>query len=93
VALANAYTSSSICEIDNSADERALRSVATGRRNFLFAGGERAAAMYGLIETARLNGFDSEARLLHVLARIADHPVNCGEDFLPCNCADKLSVA
>ena len=53
--------------IDNSAAGRALRGVALGRRNFLFAGaesgGERGAAMYGLIGTARLNGIDPEARL------------------------------
>ncbi|MBV8634165.1 MAG: IS66 family transposase [Burkholderiaceae bacterium] len=84
-------------EIDNSAAERALRGVALGRRNFLFAGadsgGERAAAMYGLIGTARLNGVDPEAWLRHVLAHIADHPVNRVDDFLPWNCADKLSGA
>lgn len=82
-------------EIDNSAAERALRGVALGRRNFLFAGadsgGERAAAMYGLIGTARLNGIDPEAWLRHVLTHIADHPVNRVDDFLPWNCAAKLA--
>src|SRR5262249_22119900 len=74
------YVDDGRIEIDNSAAERALRGVALGRRNFLFAGadsgGERAAAMYGLIGTARLNGVDPEAWLRHVLAHIADHPVN-----------------
>jgi hypothetical protein len=83
-------------EIDNSAAERALRGVALGRRNFLFAGadsgGERAAAMYGLIGTAKLNGVDPEAWLRHVLERIAEHPVNRVHDFLPWNLADTLAA-
>ena len=82
--------------IDNSAAERALRGVAVGRRNYLFAGadsgGERAAAMYTLIGSAKLNGIDPEAWLRHVLTHIADHPVNQVEDFLPWNCTDKLSA-
>jgi transposase len=76
-------------EIDNNAAERALRAVALGRKNFLFAGsnagGERAAAMYSLIGTAKLNGIDPEAYLSNVLARIADHPINRIEDLLPWN--------
>ena len=67
-------------EIDNNAAERSLRPVALGRKNYLFAGsdagGERAAAMYTLIGTAKLNGLDPDAYLRTVLARIADHPVN-----------------
>ena len=82
-------------EIDNSAAERALRGVALGRRNFLFAGtdsgGERAAAMSGLLGTVRLTGIDLEARLRLVLTHIADHPVNRVDDFLPSNCAGKLA--
>jgi len=89
------YADDGRIEIDNSAAERALRGVALGRRNFLFAGadsgGERAAAMYGLIGTAKLNGIDPEAWLRHVLTHIADHPVNRVDDFLPWNCAAKLA--
>ncbi|WP_027867328.1 IS66 family transposase [Massilia alkalitolerans] len=89
------YVDDGRIEIDNSAAERALCGIALGRRNFLFAGadsgGERAAAMYGLIGTARLNGIDPEAWLRHVLTHIADHPVNRVDDFLPWNCAAKLA--
>ena len=58
------YTGDGLLEIDNSAAERALRAVALGRKNYLFAGsdcgGERAAAMYSLIGSAKLNGLDPE---------------------------------
>jgi transposase len=74
-------------EIDNNAAERSLRVVALGRKNYLFcgsdAGGERAAAIYSLIGTAKLNGLDPEAYLRYVLERIADHPINCVEELLP----------
>jgi transposase len=67
-------------EIDNNSAERALRAVALGRKNYLFAGsdagGERAAAIYSLIGTAKLNDRDPEVYLRAVLTRIADHPVN-----------------
>ena len=66
-----------IC-LTNNAAERALRGIALGRRAWLFAGsdrgGERAAAMYTLIATAKLNDIDPQAWLADVLARIADHP-------------------
>ena len=89
------YTTDGCREIDNSAAERALRAVALGRNNYLFggsdAGGERAAGMYSLIGTCRLNGIDPEAYLRHVLARIADHPVNRLEALLPWNVAPQLT--
>jgi transposase len=76
-------------EIDNNAAERSLRGVALGRKNYLFAGsdagGERAAAIYSLIGSAKLNGLDPEAYLRDVMTRIADHPINRIKDLLPWN--------
>jgi transposase len=76
-------------EIDNNAAERALRGPVLSRKNFLFAGadsgGKRAAAMYTLLETAKLNGLNPEAYLRHVLERIADHPINRIDELLPWN--------
>ena len=67
----------------------ALRAVALGRKNYLSAGsdagGERAAALYSLIGTAKLNSRDPEASLREVLSRIADHPINRIEELLPWN--------
>lgn len=78
-------------EIDNNAAERALRAVAIGRKNYLFAGsdtgGERAAAIYTLIGTAKLNGVDPAAYLRFVLERIADHPMKRIHELLPWNFA------
>jgi transposase len=83
------YTNDGRLEIDNNAAERALRAVALGRKNYLFAGsdsgGERAAAIYSLIGTAKLNGLDPEAYLREVLTRIADHPINRISELLPWN--------
>jgi transposase len=76
-----------IC-LSNNAAERALRGVAVGRRNWTFAGsdrgGERAAAVYTLIETAKLNGVDPQAWLADVLARLPDHPAKRIGELLPC---------
>ncbi len=76
-------------EIDNNAAERALRGVALGRGNYLFmgsdAGGERAASIYSLVETAKLGGLDPQAYLREVLTRIADHPINRIDELLPWN--------
>jgi transposase len=84
-------------EIDNNAAERALRAVALGRKNYLFAGsdtgGERAAAIYSLIGSAKLNGIDPEAYLREVLMRIADHPITRIEELLPWNIAASVPSA
>lgn len=81
------YCSNGQIEIDNLPADRALRAVAIGRRNHLFAGsdsgGERAAAMYSRIRSARPNGIDPEAYLHYVIERIADHPVNRVHELLP----------
>jgi transposase len=77
-----------IC-LSNNAAERAVRGIAIGRRNWTFAGsdtgGQRAAAIYTLIETAKLNDVDPRAWLADVLARIADHPVKRIAELLPWN--------
>jgi transposase len=81
------YCEDGLLEIDNNAAERALRGPVLSRKNFLFAGadsgGERAAAMYTLLETAKLQGLNPEAYLRHVLERIADHPINRIDELLP----------
>jgi transposase len=75
-----------IC-LTNNAAERALRGIALGRRAWLFAGsdrgGERAAAMYTLIATAKLNDINPQAWLADVLNRIADHPASRLHQLLP----------
>ena len=74
-------------EISNNAAENAIRPVALGRKNWLFAGsdsgGERAAVFYTLIRTAKLNGLEPEAYLRDVLTRIGEHPINRVDDLLP----------
>jgi transposase len=78
--------------IDNNAAERAMRPMTLGRKNWLFAGadvgGERAAAIYTLTETAKLNMLDPEHYLRQVLQRIADHPVKRVDELLPWNLPD-----
>ena len=83
------YLDHGILEIDNNTAERAMRSVALGRKNYLFVGsqtgGKSAAIAYTLIETAKLNGVDPQAWLTNTLARIADHKINRINDLLPWN--------
>ena len=75
-----------IC-LTNNAAERALRGIALGRKSWLFAGsdrgGQRAAVMYSLIVTAKMNDVDPQAWLADTLARIAEHPVLRLDELLP----------
>ena len=75
--------------LDNNPAERALRGVAIGRKNWLFAGseagGRRAAALYSLIESAKLNGINPQLYLADLLTRIADHPARRIDELLPWN--------
>ena len=84
-----------IC-LSNNAAERALRGIALGRKSWLFAGsdrgGQRAAAMYSLIVTAKMNDVDPQAWLADVLARIAEHPVRALDELLPWNWRPKTDL-
>jgi hypothetical protein len=75
--------------LSNNAAERALRGIALGRKSWLFTGsdrgGQRAAAMYSLIVTSKMNDIDPQAWLADVLARIAGHPANRLDELLPWN--------
>jgi transposase len=75
--------------MSNNAAERGLRCVALGRKSWLFCGsdrgGQRAAAMYSLIVTCKMNGVDPQAWLADVLLRIAGHPVHRLDELLPWN--------
>ena len=75
--------------LTNNAAERALRGIALGRKSWLFAGsdrgGQRAAALYSLIVTAKMNDIDPQAWLADVLARIAEHPARDIDALLPWN--------
>ena len=91
------YAEDGSIEIDNNPVERQLRAVALGRKNFLFAGsdagGERAAAFYSLIGTAKLCGLDPEAYLRYLFTHIAEHPINKIKELLPWCLASKLAEA
>ena len=90
------YAGDGRIEIDNNAAERELRVVALGRKNYLFAGsdagGERAAAFYSLIGSAKLNGLNPEAYLREVFTRIAEHPINRIAELLPWNLVPALAA-
>ena len=77
-----------IC-LSNNAAERGVRGIALGRKSWLFCGsdrgGERAAVMYSLIVTAKMNDIDPQAWLADVLARIAEHPAQKLDELLPWN--------
>ena len=83
------YVADGRLEMTNNAAERAIRPLALGRKNYLFAGsaqgGRRAAVFYTLIVSAKLNGLDPEAWLADVIARIADHPAGRIGELLPWN--------
>ncbi len=76
-------------ELSNNAAENAIRPLKLGAKNWLFlgsnAGGERAAAFYTLIRTARLNRAEPQAYLRQVLACIGEHPINRLDELLPWN--------
>ncbi len=90
------YVGDGRIEIDNNPVERAIRPIALGRKNWLFAGsdagGVRAAAIASLVATARLNGLDPERYLRHVLERIATHPVRRVAELLPWSCGLGLAT-
>ena len=82
--------------LSNNAAERGLRGIALGRKSWLFCGsdrgGQRAAAMYSLIVTAKMNGVDPQAWLADVLARLPGHPASRLDDLLPWNWAPRPSA-
>ena len=83
------YTTDGRLDICNNAAERAIRPLAIGRKNWMFSGadsgGERAAVMYTIIETAKINGINPEAYLRAIITRIADHPAKRIDELLPWN--------
>src|SRR5581483_2087342 len=88
VALTRFLDDGRLC-MSNNAAEREIRAVALGRKNWTFAGsdegGHRAAAIYTLIQTAKLNDVDPQAWLADVLARLPDHPAKRIHELLPWN--------
>jgi hypothetical protein len=88
MARAIAYGTNGRLEIDNNIAERALRGVAVGRRNWLFAGpragGERAAAIYTVIQTCKANGVDPQTYITDVITKVeADWPANRWGELMP----------
>lgn len=84
-----AYVDNGYAEIDNNTAERSLRPIALGRKNYLFAGsdagGKRAAVLYTLLSTAKLNGLNPVEYLTAVLKKIGQHPINRIDELLPWN--------
>ena len=89
------YAEDGRLEIDNNIAERSVRGIGIGKKNYLFfgsdSGGERAAIIYSLIETCKLNHIDPQRYLHYVLERIAEHPINRIEELLPWNLAEQLN--
>ena len=81
------YTDDGDLSIDNNAAERAMRPVALGRKNWVFAGsdngGRTAAVLYSMVATCRRHGLDPFAYLKDVIARLSDHPANRIDELLP----------
>ena len=81
------YLDNGILELDNNTCERAVKPVALGRKNWMFAGSQRGgkamAIAFTLIETAKLNGFDPQAWLTDVLGRIAEHKITRLDELMP----------
>ncbi len=73
--------------MSHNAAERAIRPLVLGRKNYLFcgsdAGGQRAACVYTLVETAKMNGINPQAYLAGILGRIVDHPIHKIDALLP----------
>jgi transposase len=83
------YLDNGFLELDNNTAERAMKLVAIGRKNWMFAGWKRGgnsmAIAFALIETAKLNKVDPQAWLMDVLSRIADHEINKLDELMPWN--------
>ena len=81
------YVTDGRLEISNNAAERAMKPPVLGRKNYLFcgsdAGGQRAACMYTIVETCKMNGIDPQAYLTNVIGKIADHPIKKIDELLP----------
>ena len=73
--------------MSNNAAERAIKPLVLGRRNYLFcgsdAGGQRAACVYTILETCKMNGINPQAYLTDILGRIAEHPIQQIDVLLP----------
>ena len=93
------FTEEGVAEIDNNIAERAMRSIAIGRKNWLFAGskvgGERAAAIYSVIETCKLNGIEPQAYITETIEKIAaGWPASRWDELMPWNwTADPVPVS
>ena len=83
------YVENPILDIDNNLSERTLRMVVIGRKNYMFAGSEagawRAAIIYSLVASCKLNGTDPFAYFRDVLERVSSHPADKIDELLPSN--------